>query len=149
MAEVRASAANASMVASRPTAGGPLPDIAAHLVKAVAIRRVGADWRRAQETVLQRNAMRKLALPDVAGPGIARTDLVAPGVKGSFKAAAGGSFPLQLRRQACARPLRKCYCIAERDMYDRVLWTFISVGTRAFWGAPTGPLDGLPPSRER
>src|SRR5262245_52584388 len=45
--------------------GRPLPDVAGHVVKAVAVRRKGADRRRALITVGQQVHYREFALPGI------------------------------------------------------------------------------------
>src|SRR5258705_11447471 len=66
------------LVPGRPPVGGPFPDIADHVVNAVAVRREGSDRRRALEAVRREILMREGALPGVRHVLAAGRELVAP-----------------------------------------------------------------------
>src|SRR5262249_4296913 len=73
--------------------GGPFPDVAGHLVEAVAVGRERADWRCPLVAVLAQVLPRKLALPGVRHRLAVRHQLVTPAELGALEAAARGEFP--------------------------------------------------------
>src|SRR5215472_217693 len=76
-------------VLSGPPVGGPLPDIADHVVGAVAVRRERHHRRGAVETVLAFILVREIALPGIGAMVAARRELIAPGKFGAVEPAAG------------------------------------------------------------
>src|SRR5262245_12802246 len=93
-----------------------LPDIAAHVVEAEAIRREGADGRRALISVFFPVLPRKASLPDVCGPLAARLQLAAPRIAVAIQATARREFKLGFGRQSLVRPLRVSHRIVPRDL---------------------------------
>src|SRR5215470_4882273 len=87
-----------------PPVGGPLPNIADHVVDAVAVRRECRDRRGAVEAVLAFILIREIALPGIGAMLSARRELVAPGKLGTVEAAARRELPLRFGRQVLARP---------------------------------------------
>ena len=87
--------------------GGPLPDVADHVVEAVAVRREGADRRGALEAVGARLCEGKSPCQVLAMQRPVRRQLVAPGVVGAVEPAAGGELPLGLGRQRPCPPRRR------------------------------------------
>src|SRR5512132_301955 len=71
-------------VTRREEVGRPLPDVAGHVVEAVAVRRKGSDRRRALEAVELQVLPGKLPLPGVRPRLAVRKVLVAPGEDGAF-----------------------------------------------------------------
>src|SRR5262249_37149009 len=84
----------------------PLPNIAAHIVKAKAVRRERFDWRSALVAVFHAVLPGKTALPDVRRPLAIRLQLVAPCEPLSIQPAARRKFKLGFGRQTLACPLR-------------------------------------------
>src|SRR5215212_6917860 len=84
----------------------PFPDVADHVVDAVAVRRERRHRRSALEAVLTEVLVREFALPDVGHVTAAGREFVAPGKFGTVKPAARRVFPLCLRRQVLVGPLR-------------------------------------------
>src|SRR5580704_3407836 len=84
------------LVLLRVPIGGPLPDIADHVVDAVAVGRKRRYGRRAIETVLAAVLVREIALPVIGVVFPAGRELVAPGELGALEAAARGEFPFGL-----------------------------------------------------
>src|SRR5205814_9451067 len=72
--------------------GAPLPDVAGHVVQAVAVGRERADRRRPLEAVLLGVVVGEFSLPGVGHVLAAGLELVAPGVGLAFQAAAGGEL---------------------------------------------------------
>src|SRR5262249_30713166 len=84
----------------------PLPDVAGHVVQAVAVGREGLHRRGALVTVPGGVLPGELPLPAVALRFRLRESLVAPDVGPAVQAAAGGELPLRLGGQPLPRPLR-------------------------------------------
>src|SRR5262249_61508192 len=82
----------------------PLPDVASHVVQAVAVGRKRLHRRRALVAVPGGILPRELALPAVALRLRLGERLVAPGVGLALQPATGGELPPRLGRQAPARP---------------------------------------------
>src|SRR6266568_1718877 len=76
----------------------PLPDIADHVVNAVAVGRECDDGRGSLEAVRAKILARKFALPGIRHVLTARCQLIAPGELSAIEAAACGEFPLGLGR---------------------------------------------------
>src|SRR5262245_266229 len=75
-----------------PPVGGPFPDIADHVVEAVAVGRKGRDRRRPFEPVLSQILVREFTLPGIGHLLAAGSELVAPGEFGAVEAAARREF---------------------------------------------------------
>src|SRR5580704_16803374 len=76
------------LVLWRKPVGGPLPDIADHVVDAVAVGRKCRYGRRAIKTVLAAVFMREIALPGIGHVLDAGRELIAPGELGAVEPAA-------------------------------------------------------------
>jgi hypothetical protein len=136
-------------VVGGPPVGGPLPDIADHLVQTVAVRRVSADGGGTAVPVVQRVLGGEGALPDVAEVLAVGGELVAPGIAGLVEPAAGGALPLSLGRQASAGPGAERYRVRPRDVHDRVVLPPGEVRLRALRPVPVGAVHATPPRRRR
>src|SRR5204863_5533929 len=99
----------------------PFPDVAGHVVEAVAVRRERADRRGPLEAVLEQVLPRELALPEVRVRLAARRELVAPAILRAVEAAARGELPLGFARQLLAGPPRVGLRVLERDVHDGVI----------------------------
>src|SRR5262249_14322571 len=126
----------------------PLPDVAGHVVEAVTVRRERLDRGGALVAVLDRVAVGKLALPDVALRPRLGERLVAPGVPLVVQAAAGGELPFRLGRQALAGPLRVGDGVVPRDVHDGMIVFPVDISLLAFPVPPPGPPRPLPPFAE-
>src|SRR5215831_587465 len=101
--------------------GCPLPDVADHVVKAVAVGWKCRDRRGALVAVKPQVLVRKCSLPSVRHVAAAGRELVAPSEFRAIETAARGKLPLRLSRQILVGPL----CIGERiaigDMHNRMV----------------------------
>src|SRR4029077_2099640 len=125
--------------------GRPLPDIADHVVKPVAVRWIGPNRRRSLVSVAGGTLPGELSLPRVRHVAIARKKLITPRVIGAVEAAARGKFPLSFGGERLAFPYCKRFCVAERHMNDGVL---IETVDRSAWStrmAPVGAARPVPP----
>ena len=82
----------------------PFPDIADHVVQAVAVRRERRDRRSALEAVLAKILARKFTLPGIGHMLAVGRELVAPAILGAVEAAACGEFPFGFGGQLLAGP---------------------------------------------
>ena len=96
--------------------GRPLPDVAGHVVEAVAVRRERADGRRRAVAVV--GAPREVAVPVVREPLARRLGLVAPDVGRAVETAARRPLPLRLGRQRLAGPRGVGLGVLVRDVDD-------------------------------
>ena len=85
--------------------GSPFPDIADHVVNAIAVRRERRDRRGPLVTIVVQVLPGKFALPGIGQMLAAGRELVAPGIFRAVEAAARGEFPFGLGRQILAGPL--------------------------------------------
>ena len=125
--------------------GGPFPDIADHVVQAVAVRRERGDGRCALEAVRAKVLPRKFTLPGVRHMLSARHELIAPGKLGTVEPAARGEFPFGLGRQVLAGPFGVSQRVGERHMHDRMMVEPVDVALRAVGVAPVRALEEGPP----
>src|SRR5262249_22315721 len=100
---------------------GPLPDIADHIVEAIAVRRVCANWRGPLVAVFKQVLPGKLPLPGVRHRLAIWLELVAPGELLTFKTAARGELPFGLSGKLLAGPSRVSHCVVIGDVYDRMI----------------------------
>ena len=84
--------------------GGPLPDVAGHVVEAVAVGRKRADRRRPLVAVLEQVLPGELALPGVGHRLAARRELVAPGDTRRRRGRRARRTPIRPRSAAPCRP---------------------------------------------
>src|SRR5271170_1470019 len=85
--------------------GGPLPDVAGHVIKTVAISGIRRDWANADLAIRARIFVWKMSLMRVCHPLAVRTEIVAPDKWLSGETAARGKLPLRLGREALSCPL--------------------------------------------
>src|SRR5437868_10634035 len=72
----------------------PFPDIADHVVQAVAVGRECGDGRRALEAICRKILMREITLPGVRHVLATRREFITPGEFRAAKSAACSEFPL-------------------------------------------------------
>src|SRR6188508_1300766 len=133
------------MVRREPVAR-PLPDVPAHVVKPVPVRREGPDRRCSLIPVEPEVMPRELALPGVRGRSSPREVLLAPSERCAFQAAPRGQFPLGLCGEVFAGPLRVCLRVLIGDMDN---WMPVPSIDRRSWAARTPPVGAgrvLPPA---
>src|SRR5262249_53317361 len=118
--------------------GGPFPDVADHVVKAVAVRRKRRDRRGALVAVERQVLAWERALPRVRHLLAARRKLVSPGELGAVEPPAGRELPLGLRGQFFAGPFGVGLGVAMRDMYDRMVVETADRSARPVRAAPVG-----------
>src|SRR5262249_29003321 len=123
----------------------PLPDIAAHVVEAEAVRRERADGRCPLIPVLFAVLPRKASLPDVRGPLAARLQLVAPRIAVAIQAAARREFKLGFGRQSLARPFRVGHRVVPRDLDCGMTFAPLQIAPRPFGAFPIRAGHVLPP----
>src|SRR5262249_5423305 len=115
----------------------PLPDIADHVVEAVAVRLEAADRRGPGLAVLVRVVAREDALPAVG-------DRLALGIEGTrpvvlaVATAARGEFPLRLGREFTAAPARIGERILVGDMHDGMIVLARNGAAGTGWLTPIG-----------
>src|SRR3954469_23441210 len=83
----------------RPPISAPLPNVADHVVDAVAVRRERHDRRRALIAIFLAVLVRKRALPSIRHVLAAGCKFIAPRKLRLFKPAARREFPFGFRRQ--------------------------------------------------
>src|SRR5439155_8549487 len=94
----------------------PLPDVAAHVVEAEAVRRKARDRRGALVAVELEVLPGELALPGVCSWHAAREVLVPPGEGGAVQPAARGALPFGLGRELLPAPGRLRLRVLEGDV---------------------------------
>src|SRR6185295_4917981 len=109
------------LMLGRVPIGRPFPDIADHVVEAIAVRRKRRHRRCPLIAVGRQILVRKLALPGVGHLAPAGREVFAPGELGTVETAACREFPLGLGGQLLARPLGISLGVFESDMHYRVL----------------------------
>ena len=132
-------------VLRRVPVGGPFPDIADHVVQAVAVRRKRRHRRGALVAVLVEILARKFALPGVGHVLAAGREFIAPGELGAVEAAARGKLPFGFGRQVLAGPSRIGQRIGIRDVHDRMIVEHVDVALGPVGMAPVGALHERPP----
>ena len=134
-------------MARGPEIRRPLPDIADHVVDAVAIRRERLDRRRALITIERLVLVRKRPLPGVGHLFSRGRQFIAPGEFRPLETAARRVLPLGLGRQFLARPTRVSLRVAIGDMHDRVVVEPADRTARPVRPAPVGAEFEPPPLR--
>ena len=86
------------LVLGRPPISGPLPDVADHVVNAVAVRRKRRHRRGTIEPVLAAIFVREISLPGIRHMSPAGREFFTPGELGAIKTTPGGIFPFGLGR---------------------------------------------------
>ncbi len=123
----------------------PLPDVAGHVVQAVAVGRERLHRRRALVSIFRRIFIREVALEVVALRMVFVERFVAPDVLLAFQAAARRALPLGLGRQAFAGPFGIGDGVVPGNLYDGVVVPAVDGAARSFRVAPVGPGLPLPP----
>src|SRR5215472_12721662 len=121
-----------------PPIFGPFPDVADHVVNAVAVGRKGGHRRGARETVFVVIFVWKVTLPSVAHVAASGRELVAPGELGPLEAAARGKLPFRLGGQVLAGPLGVGFRVAIRNVHDRMVVEAGDRGARTVRAPPIG-----------
>ena len=133
------------LVLLRKPVGGPFPDIADHVVHAVAVGRKRRYGRRAIKTVLAAVLVREIALPGVGHVLAAGRELVAPGELGAVEAAARGEFPFGFGRQILAGPCGVGQRVGVSDVHDGMIILRVDVALRTVRAAPVRAFEKPPP----
>src|SRR5262245_34318235 len=123
----------------------PFPDVADHVVEAVAIGIVGTDRRRTFVAVGRRIAPREFTLPRVGHVPIVGEELVAPCVVDTVESTTRGKFPLGFCWQLFTVPLRKRFSVRERDVHDRMVLSAVDRGAGSLGMTPLRVAHELPP----
>src|SRR6266571_1951339 len=110
-----------SFMLGGPPIGGPLPDIADHVVDAVAVGRKRHHRRGTIETIFAAVFVREISLPGIGAMLSAGRKIIAPSEFGAIEAAARGELPFRFSRQIFARPFCVGECVGERDVYYRMI----------------------------
>jgi hypothetical protein len=132
----------------RPPVGRPFPDIADHVVDAVAVRRKSHHRRGAIEAVLALILVGEIALPGIGHVLATGRELVAPGEIGAVEAAARRKFPLGLGRQILVRPFGVGQRVRISDVDDRMVVQAVDVAFRPVGMPPIRALQISPPLAE-
>src|SRR5262245_25695875 len=130
-----------------PPVGRPLPDVADHVVEAVAVRRERAHRRGARPAVEREILEREAALPDIGERLVARLQLVAPGVGRAREAAARGVLPFGFIRQFGARPTGIGFDVAPSHVHHGMIEKLVERALRSIRMAPVGAVHVAPPLR--
>src|SRR5262249_27322652 len=109
------------LVLRGPPIGGPFPDVADHVVEAVAVWWECGHRRGALVAVECKVLARKIPLPSVGHLTAVRSDLIAPGELGLLQSAACGNLPFRLGRQPLAHPFRVGLGVAIGYVDDRMI----------------------------
>src|SRR4051794_22805252 len=126
----RRPAARLFALARREGVARPLPDVAGHVIQAVAVGWEGTDRRRAGVAVEHEILPGELALPAVGQHLPARRELVTPCEGLAVEPPARGVLPLGLGRQRLARPRRVRRGVLVGDLRDRVAAARVRVAPR-------------------
>src|SRR4029079_16192169 len=133
------------LVLWREPVGGPLPDVADHVVHAVAVWRECRHRRGTLEAVLVEVLSREFALPGVRHVPAAGRELIAPRKLRAVEPAARGVFPLGFGRQCLTGPCGVGLRIGKRHMHDRMVVERVDATLWAGGMAPVRALHELPP----
>src|SRR5258706_2965227 len=133
------------LVLLRIPVGCPFPDVADHVVEAVAVGRERGYGRSALEAIFVKVLTREFTLPGIRHELAARRELVAPREFGTLQPTTGGEFPLRLGRKPLAGPFRIGLRVAVRDVYDRMIVKPADRAARSIGPAPVGAELETPP----
>ena len=150
-ARVRGDAAGlgrVGLVLGRVPVGRPFPDVADHVVDAVAVGRERAHRRRPRPAVGAQVLVRKVALPGVGHMPAVRRELVAPGEVRAVQSAARGEFPFRFGRQFLAGPLGVGLGVLERHLHDGMIVQSADMAAFAVGPPPRGAEGEAPPLAE-
>ena len=123
----------------------PLPHIARHLIKAVAVGSITLRRGRAEMPVGLGVRGRKHPLPDVHAVTSLRLQFVAPRKPFLREPTPRGVFPLGLSRQAFSHPRCVSDRIDPRHLHDRVCPALLDVRTRPLGMPPRRTINPAPP----
>ena len=124
---------------------GPLPDVAGHVVEAVAVGRELRHRPDAAVAILARVFVREVH-PGECWPSRGPwRELVAPRVELAAQPASRRELPLRFRRQPLARPRRIRHRVVVRDLHHGVLLATRQTALGAFGMAPVRALHVRPP----
>ena len=128
-----------------PPIHGPFPDIAANLMKPVAIGREALHRAGAGEAIGFEIAPRKGALPGIGQVHTTRRQFITPSEFSIFKPTARGKFPFRFRGQCLAGPGGVSGGVFKADMHHGVIFPPADITARPFRRAPMGALGPMPP----
>ena len=137
-----------SLMLAGPPIGGPFPNVADHVVDAIAIRRKRRHRRGAIETVIAQIFVRKISLPGVGYVPTTGPEFVAPGKLGTVEPTARGVFPFGFGWQLLAHPFSVSQRIGVRHMHDRMVVQRIDIALRPVGMTPIRVLQIPPPLAE-
>src|SRR5262249_53879908 len=100
---------------------GPLPDIADHIVEAIAVRRVCANWRGPLVAILKQVLPGNLPLAGVRHRLAIWLEHVPPGELLALESTTRGEFPLGLGGELFAGPSRVSHCVVIGNVDDRMI----------------------------
>ena len=125
--------------------GAPVPDIAAHIVQAVAIRRESGHRRGAGVAVRAGVLDREGAGPGIGAEFPVGLEVIPPGEALVREPATGGVLPFGFGRQALAGPLRVGGGVFPGDHHDRVIVAAFQIAGGAFRVLPIRAQGPGPP----
>ena len=123
----------------------PLPDVPAHVIEPVPVRRELCDRRDARERIRTGVVIGEVALMRIRHPVAVLLEFIAPGEHLAAQAAARRKLPFRFGRQTLAGPLRVSKRVFVRHMHHRK--PFLPLD-RALWTermTPAGAVDVRPP----
>src|SRR5882757_3423165 len=129
----------------RVPVAGPFPDVANHVVNAVAVRRKRGNRRRALEAVVVQILSGKFALPCVGLVLAAGHEFLAPGILRAVQPATRSELPFCFGRQIFANPTRVSDRIRERHVHHRMMVEIVDVALWSRGVPPVGALQKSPP----
>src|SRR5690625_1783755 len=135
------------VMARRPEIAGPLPDIADHVVKAVAVGRKAADRGRTGKAVGQAVVHGKEPLPGIGARLPIRHELLPPGIVGAVQAATRRKLPLRFRGQFLAGPGGVSLGILMGDLHHGMIRLCPRLAPGTVRLPPVRPEDEGPPLR--
>ena len=136
------------LVLRRVPVGRPFPDVADHVVDAVAVGREGAHRRGPRPAVGAQVLVGKVALPGVGHMPAVRRELVAPGEVRAVQPAARGEFPFRFGRQFLAGPPGVGLGVLERHLHDGMIVQSADMAALAVGPPPRGAEGEAPPLAE-
>jgi hypothetical protein len=124
---------------------GPFPDVADHIMDAVAVRREGRDRRRAFKAVLGLVLPRKWSLPSIGHMPPAGRKFIAPGERGAVQSSPRGKLPFGFCRQILAGPFGIGLRILVGHVNDRVIVEPADPAFRPKGMTPVRPFEEILP----
>jgi hypothetical protein len=123
--------------------GGPVPDVAGHVVEAVRVWWEGADRHRGAVTVIRSPG--KVTVPEIGQPLARRLWLITPYEDHLIAAATCRGLPLGLGRQAAPSPIRVRFGILVADVHHRMIFAATDRRAATFGVAPARAWSPGPP----